>query len=648
MSPDVLRHRFAFRSSCCLHRTITIATVIPLCLLPLCLVLWGCAGLSAAKSFTSPTPNISLSPVSAIIHSGDQQQFAATVTNAGDTGVNWSAGQGAITSAGLFTAPTVSATQTVSITATSISDASVQAAVNVTVMPNSILTIATETLGNATEGVAYSQILSAAGGTAPYTWSALSGAMPAGILLNGATGIIAGTTGQSGQFSFSLQATDSSSPQQTANVPLGLTVQPIAERRITSQFFGMHINRRGTGYTLPTIPFGAYRTIDSYGTLWSVIETSNGVYDFSKLDSRLADAQAASVDVLYTIYSTPAFHSSNPTDSTCSNAIGACDPPSDVNADGSGTDASLIAFLTALVNHAGDQIAYYEVWNEANIPTEWNGTWPQLVRMAQDARVTILAVNPNARLLSPSFAEFTYATAAAKEAAYLATSVNGSTGSEAADIINFHGYTETPALPVPIPEYEVVNLNNLRGGLSSADLAKPLWDTEWGPGTGLGDPDMDSAYVARHLLIDAGSNIPRTYYFDWDPNMERALWTTAAGFAANCLSAGSSNAGGYLCQAGIAYQQVETWLLGNTLTTPCSGPIPPATGVWTCGLLMPDGTQALAVWDTSKTCASGSCTASIYSYNARYAQYFTLANDVSGQLSGGTVSIGAKPILLSQ
>jgi putative Ig domain-containing protein len=644
MSPNTTRHRSVY-GSVGPSRAVALAGVIVLCL-----VLWGCAGVSAAKPFTTtpPNPTVSLSPVSVSLHSGDQQQFAATVTSTSNTAVTWSAAQGTITNSGLFTAPAVSATTAVSVTAMSVADAGVQAVVSVTVMPSSVVTVATQSLGNATEGVAYSQTLAASGGTAPYTWNTLSGTMPAGILLNSSTGIIAGTTGQSGQYNFSLQVTDSSAPQQTANASLGIAVQPIAERRITSQFFSMHINRRGTGYTGPTIPFGGYRTIDSYGTLWQLMETTNGVYDFTKLDTRLADAQAAGVDVLYTIYTTPAIHSSAPTDATCSQGPGACDPPSDVNADGTGTDASLIAFLTALVNHVGVQIQYYEVWNEANISSEWNGTWPQLVRMAQDARTTILAVNPNAKLLSPSFAEFTYASAAAKEAAYLATSVNGSTGSQAADIINFHGYTMTPALPVPIPEYEVVNLNNLRADLSSTDLAKPLWDTEWGPSTGLGDPDMDSAYIARHMLIDAGSNITRTYYYDWDPNMERALWTTTAGFAANCLSAGTPNSGGYLCETGMAYQQVETWLLGNTMTTPCAGPMPPATGVWMCGLLMPQGTQALAVWDTSKTCAAGNCTASIYGYDARYTHYFTLANDVSDQLSGGTVSIGAKPILLSQ
>ncbi len=355
------------------------------------------------------------------------------------------------------------------------------------------------------------------------------------------------------------------------------------------------------------------------------------------------------MDVLYTIYSTPSFHSTNPNDTSCGTGSGACEPPSDIAADGSGTDASLIAFLTALVNHVGNKIAYYEVWNEANIGVEYNGTWPQLVRMAQDARSTILAVNPDARMLSPSFAELTYNSAAAKEAAYLTTSLNGSTGSQQADIINFHGYVVTPALPVPIPEYEVTNLINLRAALTragdTADLAKPLWDSEWGSGIGLNDPDLNSGFIARHLLIEAGQNIARTYYYDWDSNDQRALWSNTL---TDCLNGGAADLDGFLCDTGIAFQQTESWLLGNTSSQACSGPLPPATGVWTCSLLTVNGTQTLAVWDTAQTCAAGSCTSSTYSYDPRYKQYFTLANGSSTPLSGGTVSIGAKPVLLSQ
>ena len=412
---------------------------------------------------------------------------------------------------------------------------------------------------------------------------------------------------------------------------------------ITPAFFGMHINRRGEPWPLPTIPFGAYRTIDSWGTLWSVVERSPGVYNWTWLDPRLADAELKGVDVLYTIYSIPAFYSSNPRDASCSNAVGACYPPDDLNPDGSGTDQHLKNFMTALVNHVGNKIAYYEMWNEANIPSEWKGTWAQLVRMSQDMRSTILAVNPNAKLLSPSFVELTYNTAAIKAALYLQTSVNGSTGSDAADIINFHGYVVTPSIPVALAENEVVNVNNLRAALSDVDLVKPLWDTEWGNSGAISDVDLVVAFTARHLLIQATQGIARTYYFDWDPSNTRALWSNVI---ANCLGVGSPNAGGHLCANGTTYAQVESWLLGATSTVPCSGPLPPATGVWTCAFTRPDIAQMFAVWDTSQTCSNRNCTTSTYSYDSRYTEFLSLENENSNALSGGTVSIGVKPIIL--
>ena len=75
-------------------------------------------------------------------------------------------------------------------------------------------------LASGSVGVAYSQPLAAAGGSQPYTWSIASGVLPAGLALNGATGVIAGTPTSSGTFPFAAQVADSSSQQATANFTL--------------------------------------------------------------------------------------------------------------------------------------------------------------------------------------------------------------------------------------------------------------------------------------------------------------------------------------------------------------------------------------------------------------------------------------------
>jgi len=86
------------------------------------------------------------------------------------------------------------------------------------------LAIATTTLPGGTVGVAYSQSLTAAGGTTPYTWSIVGGSLPAGLALNAATGLISGTPTTPGTVSFTAQVVDSASPQGSAQRGLSIAV----------------------------------------------------------------------------------------------------------------------------------------------------------------------------------------------------------------------------------------------------------------------------------------------------------------------------------------------------------------------------------------------------------------------------------------
>ena len=66
------------------------------------------------------------------------------------------------------------------------------------------------TVPNATLGTAYSQTLAAGGGMGPYTYAVTSGTLPAGISLNGSTGVLSGTPTALGSSTFTVRATDSS------------------------------------------------------------------------------------------------------------------------------------------------------------------------------------------------------------------------------------------------------------------------------------------------------------------------------------------------------------------------------------------------------------------------------------------------------
>jgi len=67
------------------------------------------------------------------------------------------------------------------------------------------------TLPGGAVGVAYSQTLTASGGTQPYTWSVTIGSLPGGLLLNAGTGAITGTPTATGTFNFTVQVADNAS-----------------------------------------------------------------------------------------------------------------------------------------------------------------------------------------------------------------------------------------------------------------------------------------------------------------------------------------------------------------------------------------------------------------------------------------------------
>ncbi|WP_425609673.1 putative Ig domain-containing protein [Xanthomonas arboricola] len=84
-----------------------------------------------------------------------------------------------------------------------------------------VVVIAPTTLPAATRGTAYSQTLSASGGTAPYTYAVSAGSLPAGITL-ASNGTLSGTATVEGSFNVTVTATDANT--FTATQAYALTV----------------------------------------------------------------------------------------------------------------------------------------------------------------------------------------------------------------------------------------------------------------------------------------------------------------------------------------------------------------------------------------------------------------------------------------
>jgi polysaccharide biosynthesis protein PslG len=380
----------------------------------------------------------------------------------------------------------------------------------------------------------------------------------------------------------------------------------------------------------PEVPIGSMRLWDT-GTGWAEINTADGVYDWTLFDEWLDDAQKFNVpEVMYTFGRTPQWASSNPNDQTCSPAWGpgTCDPPKDLNPDGTGPDQLWQTYVATLAQHSAGRIKYWELWNEPKNAYYWNGTVAQLVRMAKDARSVILSIDPQAVLLTPP-------THGPYQASYFAAG-----GAQYADVITYHGYTYTSGCAgFPRSEDELQRIAGVRSIMSAyGQAAKPLWDTEvsWGVTSAscFYHSNLQAAYLAQMYMLHWSAGVKRVFWYQYNNQLNGTLWLANP-------DPKHRDAPGTLLKPGVAYEQVYQWMVGATMDGPCA-----VSGTtWTCNFKRPGGYVAQAVWDTSQSCNKGICTTVDYAVDPQYTNYRSLYGGKI-KINGGKVPAGAKPILL--
>jgi hypothetical protein len=113
--------------------------------------------------------------------------------------------------------------------------------ITITGSGNGTLKVVTASLPSGTSGVQYSAILQASGGTPPYTWTQVAGLLPAGLALN-SDGTITGVPSAAGTYGFTIQVGDSSSPEQTAQANLTITIAAAVLRITTTELNAGTVN----------------------------------------------------------------------------------------------------------------------------------------------------------------------------------------------------------------------------------------------------------------------------------------------------------------------------------------------------------------------------------------------------------------------
>ncbi|MEA9581291.1 putative Ig domain-containing protein [Xanthomonas nasturtii] len=141
--------------------------------------------------------------------------------------------------------------ETLTVGLSSASNASIARATGTGTIVNddAVVTVAPASLPAATAGSAYSQTVSASGGTAPYTFVITAGALPPGLTLS-AAGVLSGTPTASGSFNFTVRATDSGAPT-TGNRAYTLVV---AGATVTLPATSLAAGTAGQAYTAAITP----------------------------------------------------------------------------------------------------------------------------------------------------------------------------------------------------------------------------------------------------------------------------------------------------------------------------------------------------------------------------------------------------------
>jgi hypothetical protein len=147
--------------------------------------LGGVAVIGNDHTFTTVTApkvtpiTVSVSPPSATVVASATQQFSATVANATNKAVSWSASTGTVNSSGLFTASAVTVSTPATVTATSAADPTKSAKASVTLQPRAAILVSISPASATLTSAALQQFTASVSNTSKpqVTWSSTAGSI---------------------------------------------------------------------------------------------------------------------------------------------------------------------------------------------------------------------------------------------------------------------------------------------------------------------------------------------------------------------------------------------------------------------------------------------------------------------------------------
>lgn len=177
-------------------------------------------------------------------------------------------------------------------------------------------------------------------------------------------------------------------------------------------------------------PPGAMYRMWDLKVAWRDVNPQQGVFDWSILDRRIALVESWGGRPFLVLGLTPQWAAQNPGAGDPRWGAGSASPPTII---GYWND-----YVRAVAGRYGGRIAGYELWNEANLTTFWQGSASELFAMAQSAYDIIKTSNPNAVVAAPSITTRLRGSAARFTSAFAGEVANS--GSIPFDTWTIHSY----------------------------------------------------------------------------------------------------------------------------------------------------------------------------------------------------------------
>jgi hypothetical protein len=259
----------------------------------------------------------------------------------------------------------------------------------------------------------------------------------------------------------------------------------------------------------PDFPVSTVRLWDTR-TAWLNLEPRQDLWDFSNLDAHIEQARTHGVqDVTLVLWGTPTWAASS-IQSTDAHWLG----PGSASMPTSMADWE--DYVTTVATRYQGVITSYEIGNEPNIKSFWNGTDQELADLVRAAARIIHEVDPAATVVAPAPVLVTNDYPSVRLVSNfwreLTATTSGEEDDARVDALSFHWYPNPQTNPKDLEDVlRVLNNQAKRAGMAGI----PIWLTEVNFFQGnLTAEQQTNKVIATNKMIRK-LKIPRTYWYAW-------------------------------------------------------------------------------------------------------------------------------------